>query len=307
MRIVFMGTPEFAVASLKLLIASGYSPVAVVTGPDRPAGRGQHLAGSAVKAFADAQRLPILQPESLADPQFIAAVAALEPDLFIVVAFRILPPELFRLPRLGAFNLHASLLPKYRGAAPIQWAIIRGERETGVTTFFLKERVDTGNILLQARIPIGGDETAGELHDRLAEVGAEIVVHTARLIEQGKVNERSQDDRQATSAPKITKEHCRIDWKRPAAEIHNLIRGLSPRPCAFTAFGGTAIRVYRSSIAAGSDGASPGRVLASDRRLVVAAAAGAVEILELQQEGRNRMSAEEFLRGFAFPANGVLA
>ena len=272
MRIVFMGTPEFAVASLKLLVASGYVPVAVVTVPDRPAGRGQTLSASAVKTFSLAGHLPVLQPESLADPGFLAAVSRLEPDLFVVVAFRILPPELFRLPKLGAFNLHASLLPKYRGAAPIQWAIIRGERETGVTTFFLKEKVDTGNVILQARLPIGEEETAGELHDRLAEVGAEIVVHTVRLIEQGKASVRPQDDRLATPAPKITREHCRIDWNRPAAEIGCLVRGTTPWPCAFCMLGGERVSVLRARVAGLTSGLPAGTIVKIEGDLVHVAA-----------------------------------
>ena len=213
MRIVFMGTPGFAVPSLNILFANGYTVVGVVTVADKPVGRGQHVTLSPVKAAAQDHHVQtILQPESLGDPVFIEQLKSLNPDLFVVVAFRILPPAVFGIPRFGAFNLHASLLPKYRGAAPINWAIINGEKETGVTTFFLQEKVDTGNIILQARMPIRPDQTAGEVHDLLAEIGAEIVLHTVRLIETGKAVPKPQADSGATPAPKLFRDDCRIDW-----------------------------------------------------------------------------------------------
>ncbi|HMD13232.1 MAG TPA: methionyl-tRNA formyltransferase, partial [Bacteroidota bacterium] len=240
----------------------------------------------------------VFQPQKLKDPTFIDQLRTLSPDLFIVVAFRILPPEVFLLPKFGSFNLHASLLPKYRGAAPINWAIINGERETGVTTFFLKETVDTGNVILQARIPIGLDETAGEIHDKLSEIGAEVVLHSVRLIEQGKITPKPQNNELASPAPKIFKDDCRIDWKRPAVDVHNFIRGLSPRPCAFTLYNDMSLKIYRSTVSAQQRSGIPGEIISIDKRIGVQTGNGVVEILELQQEGRKKMSAEEFLRGF---------
>jgi methionyl-tRNA formyltransferase len=304
MRIVFMGSPDFALPSLEILLKAGYDVCGVVTVPDKPAGRGQRLSSSVIKRSAERHGLPVLQPLLLKDPGFLRELAGLQPDLFVVVAFRILPVEVFSIPRLGAFNLHASLLPKYRGAAPINWAIIRGERETGVTTFFLKEAVDTGNVILQARTPIGPNTTAGELHDSLSEIGAEIVLHTVRLIEAGKAVPREQESTFATPAPKIFKEQCRIDWARPALEVHNFIRGLSPRPCAHTFDGETLLKIYRSapSSAAGRT-AGPGGVLVEEGRLYVGAGGSMIEILELQQEGKKPHPALEFLRGYHFSSN----
>lgn len=293
-----MGTAEFGIPSLQILLENKYPIVSVVTVPDKPAGRGQKVRSSPIKEFARQQNLPLLQPEKLRDPIFLEQLRSLQPDLFVVVAFRILPPDVFTIPKLGAFNLHASLLPKYRGAAPIQWAIINGEQETGVTTFFLQEKVDTGNIILQARLPIRENETAGELHDRLAEVGAEIVLHTVRLIEQGKVSPKPQDDSLATPAPKIFKEHCKIDWSTTARRIHNLIRGLSPKPAAFTTHKGTQLKLYRSQLAQKKTSHPAGTVVQADQQLLVSTGDGVLEILELQQEGKKKLSTEEFLRGY---------
>ncbi len=300
MRIVFMGTPEFAVPSLNILLENGYSVAGVVTVPDKAQGRGQKTGASAIKRAAVERALPILQPDQLKDPLFVSALKSLHPDLMVVVAFRILPPEVYSLAPLGAFNLHASLLPKYRGAAPINWAILRGEKETGVTTFFLKEGVDTGSVLLQARVSIGADETAGELHDKLSEVGAEIVLQTVRLIELKKARPRPQDDALATPAPKIFKDGCRINWNRPRAEVHDFVRGLSPQPGAWTMFGRTLIRVYRTSLKTPEvqSGVNPGSVVRCDNELILQTSDGAISILEIQQEGRRRMPAQEFLRGF---------
>ncbi len=298
MRIVFMGTPEFAIPSLRILLDNKYAIASVVTVPDKPRGRGQQLIPSPVKKFALQHKLSVSQPGSLRDPLFIDQLSNLEADLFVVVAFRILPKEVFSLPGLGAFNLHASLLPKYRGAAPINWAIINGEKETGVTTFLLEEKVDTGNMILQARVPIGPDETYGELHDRLAEVGAEIVLHTVRLIEAGKAIPRPQNNAQASAAPKIARDHCRIDWATSAQQVHNLVRGLSPSPAAFTMHGKKLIKLYRAGIASPTMQSAPGTVLEISKRLLVATGEGALEILELQQEGKRKMTAAEFLRGY---------
>lgn len=302
MRILFMGTPGFALPSLNILLDHRYDIAGVVTAPDKPRGRGQRVSPGPVKQLAVQRGLPVYQPEQLRDPAFVSTVQFLRPDLIVVVAFRILPLEIFTLAKRGAFNLHASLLPKYRGAAPINWAVINGETETGVTTFFLKEKVDTGAVILQARVNIGPDETAGELHDKLAEVGAEIVLQTVRLIELGKAVPREQDETRATPAPKISKEDCRIRWERPAQMIHNLVRGLSPSPAAWTTHRGTQLRIFRTSLdipASVARGHGPGEVLQATRDiLVVHTGAGSLVVRELQQEGRRRMSVEEFLRGY---------
>jgi len=300
-----MGSPEFAVPSLERLIEANYPIVAVVTVPDKPKGRGQRIAESPVKTLALRKLIPVLQPDNLLDPKFVSQLVSLQADLFVVVAFRILPPEVFSIPKFGSFNLHASLLPKYRGAAPINWAIINGEPETGVTTFFLREKVDTGSVILQARVRIGPDETAGELHDKLAMVGAEIVFQTARLIELGKGQPRDQDDYQATLAPKLFKNDCRVNWVRPAQRVHDFIRGLSPNPGAWTTHGGKVIRIYRTRMGAEAISGSPlaphppGTVVhAESEHLLVRTEDGVIGIAELQQEGRRRMPCSEFLRGY---------
>jgi len=305
MRIVFMGSPEFAIPSLGILLEHHYEIPLVVTVPDKPSGRGQHVASSPVKEFARDRNIDTLQPESLSDPTFLQSLRSLSPDVFVVVAFRILPKTCYEIPSKGAINLHASLLPKLRGAAPINWAIINGDRETGVTTFFLQDKVDTGTIILQARTFIGPEETAGDLHDRLADIGAEIVLQTVRLIEAGKAAPRRQDDSLASSAPKIFKEECRVNWNRNAHEVHNFIRGLSPKPCAYSRLDDSSIRFYRSRVASHAGRGVPGSIQATENRLIVLTADGAVEILEVQQEGKRRMSSEEFLRGFRFPPQSV--
>ncbi len=297
MRIVFMGTPAFAVPSLEHLIDAGYRPEAVATGPDRPRGRGQKVTPTPVKKAAlDAGIDSILQPESVKSEAFAEDVAALEPELIVVVAFKILPPAVFTPATKGAFNLHGSLLPKYRGAAPINWAVINGETETGVTTFFLKEKVDTGQIILQKPMSIGPNETAGEVHDRMKVLGAEAVVETVRQIDQGTVQTHPQDDSKATPAPKIHTEDCQIPWGKSGAEVHNHIRGLSPYPGAWTRHEGTRLKIYRSLRAEGSG--PPGTVLEADDRIVVACGDDAVEIVTIQQPGRTRLNAADFLNGY---------
>ena len=296
LHIMFMGTASFAVPSLVRLAENGYTISAVVTGPDMPRGRGRRMSPTPVKEMADRRGLPVMQPESLKDQAFAGAVRSLAPDLIVVVAFRILPPEVFRTPRLGSINLHASLLPRYRGAAPINRAIMNGEVETGVTTFFLEESVDTGSVLLQARTPILPGDDAGTLHDRLADVGAEIVLHTVRLIEQGKAVPRAQDPALASPAPKIFKEDCRVNWQATAEQVRNHIRGLSPSPGAFTTHGGKVLRLFRARVATGS--LAPGTAAVVKDSLLVGTADAPVEIEELQQEGKNRMAAGEFLRGY---------
>ncbi|MBI3586753.1 MAG: methionyl-tRNA formyltransferase [Ignavibacteriales bacterium] len=302
MRIIFMGTPEFALPSLQILLDNTYDVVAVVTVPDKPQGRGQKVVASPIKKFTVERNLPLLQPESLKHPDFISSIKNLQPDLIVVVAFRILPKEVFTIPRIGSFNLHASLLPKYRGAAPINWAIINGERETGVTTFFLQEKVDTGSVLLQARVKIDPNETAGELHDTLSEVGAEIVLQTVRLIELGKAQPRTQDESLASPAPKIFKEGCKIDWSKSSSQIHNFIRGLSPHPCAWTFHQGKVLRIHKTELPkefiAGNKIENGGIVEVGKDRILVQTSDGIVSLVELQQEGRKRMGAAEFLRGY---------
>ena len=293
-----MGTPDFAVPSLRILVENNYPIKAVVTAPDKPRGRGQQLSPTPIKELSTLHSLPVFQPVDLNDPGFVENLASCKADIFVVVAFRILPKEVFSLSRLGTFNLHASLLPRYRGAAPINRAIMGGETETGVTTFFLQEKVDTGNILLQARLPIAPEDDAGALHDKLADIGAEIVLHTVRLIEQGKAVPRKQDDALASPAPKIFRNDCVIAWNRPAAVIHNQIRGLSPYPAAFTTHQGKVIKIFRSEVRHEPSLSGPGSVDSSPHHLFVAAADTMLEIRELQQEGKRRMTAEEFLRGY---------
>lgn len=295
-----MGTPGFAVPSLERLVEGGYAPVAVVTGPDRVRGRGRKVSPTPVKEAAVRLGIAtILQPESVKDPVFADAVAALEPDVIVVVAFKILPSEVYTQARQGAFNLHGSLLPRYRGAAPINRAVMAGETETGVTTFFLKRKVDTGAMILQWPMSIGPDETAGEVHDRMMMLGADAVLETVRRIEAGSVETQMQDDSLATPAPKIFPEDCRIPWDQPAEAVHNHIRGLSPHPGAWTHHGEMLIKIYRTRRADGSG--APGEVIEAGSRLLVACGEGAVEVVELQQQGRRRMEAPAFLNGYHLP------
>jgi methionyl-tRNA formyltransferase len=297
MRIVFMGTAGFGIPALRRLIDGGHDVAAVVTAPDKPAGRGRKVHQSEVGSFAVAAGIPVLQPASLKDPAFAAALAGARADLFVVVAFRILPPVVFTMPPLGSINLHASLLPKYRGAAPINWAIIRGEKETGVTTFLLEEGVDTGRVIVQAATGIGPEETAGELHDRLAEIGAGALLETVRLIGTGRAEPKAQDASLATPAPKIFRDDCRIDWTLPAGRVHDFIRGMSPRPGAFFLRWETLLKVYRSTVATGHPQAAPGTVLEAEKDLVVSCGEGALRLAEVQQEGKSPMPVAEFLRG----------
>lgn len=292
-----MGTPEFAVPSLTQLVEAEYEPVAVVTGPDRPRGRGQKVRPTAVKKAAQDVGIDrILQPEDVTEDAFAEAVAQLEPDVIAVVAFKILPPTVFTPAREGAFNLHGSLLPKYRGAAPINHAIMAGETETGVTTFFLEASVDTGDIILQKKMSIGPNETAGEVHDRMKVLGGEAVVETVRQIEEGTVDARPQTDAEATPAPKIHDEDCRIPWDQSGEDVHNHVRGLSPYPGAWTMHGDTRLKVYRSERAEGHG--APGEILEADKRLRVACGDDAVEIVTLQRPGRKRLDAPDFLNGY---------
>jgi len=294
-----MGTPEFAVASLRILLKSKHKITAVVTVPDKPQGRGLKIAQSPVKKFAIENNLIVFQPEKLNDEKFINEIKSLNPDLIIVVAFRILPKEVYAIPRYGSINLHASLLPKYRGAAPINRAIISGEKETGVTTFFLRDKVDTGSIILQNYCEISEDDDAGTLHDKLMELGALTVYSTVNLIEQSGGNPpvQNQNDTQAIPAPKIFKKDCKINWKQPAEKIYNFIRGLSPYPGAFTLYKDKTIKIYKTKKISEVSRGKFGEFTAIDDKVFVTCSDEMLEVLELQLEGKKRMSAAEFLRG----------
>ena len=299
MKIVFMGTPDFAVPSLRALIQSNHSIIAVVTGLDKERGRGQKVSFTPIKEIALQNNIHILQPKSLKDPDFISELKLTKADLFIIVAFRILPREVFNIPQKGSFNLHGSLLPKFRGAAPIQWALINGETETGVTTFMLEDKVDTGNILIQEKIKINDEYDFGTLHDKMSKLGADVVLRTVNLIEAGNLELKKQNDSIASPAPKITKELCEINWNKPAIEIHNLVRGLSPYPGAFFKFNDRIIKIYKTRIKQNKN-ISPGEFYQSKNTLSIGSGTDSLEVLELQQEGKRRMKIDEFLRGFSF-------
>jgi methionyl-tRNA formyltransferase len=299
LRIVFLGTPEFARASLEALVEAGCNVAGVVTAPDKPAGRGMKLTQSAVKEYALMKGLHVLQPEKLKNPDFLEELNALRADVQIVVAFRMLPEVVWNMPPMGTINLHASLLPDYRGAAPINWAIINGEKYSGLTTFKLRHEIDTGNILLQKRMEIGPDETAGELHDRMKIIGAALIAETLKRLADGGLQEFPQASLSGTlhHAPKIFTETCRINWYDNARSIHNLIRGLSPYPAAFTELQGRLFKIYRSHWEEASHGEAPGTASVIDGKLRFACADGYVYPKEVQMEGKKRMSVEDFLRG----------
>ena len=332
MNIIFMGTPAFAVPSLEKLLNSTHKISAVVTTLDKPGGRGLKLSESEIKKVAKKHGLKIFQPESLKDENFIKEIKNLEPDLIVVVAFRILPKEVFTIPRYGSINLHASLLPKYRGAAPINWAIIKGEKETGVTTFFLREKVDTGNIILQNKYEITDEDDAGSLHDKLAHLGADTVFSTVNLIEKNKGNipVYTQDDSLATPAPKITPDFCKINWNDTIRNVYNFIRGLSPHPAAYTFHNGNRVKIFKTKLSTTDDlrgaeqqeqndlpGAkrhdnpllteklgSPGQISMSNNRILASCSDGFLEILELQLEGKKRLPANELIRGYKIQNGG---
>ena len=310
LRIIFMGTPDFAVGSLKALVDNGYHVVGVITSPDKPAGRGRKLAESAVKQFALENGLEVLQPEKLKDPGFINQLKALQADLQVVVAFRMLPEVVWDMPRLGTFNLHASLLPQYRGAAPLNWAIINGETETGVTTFLLDHQIDTGKILFSEKTPIGEDDSLGDIHDRLQEIGAKLVLKTVDALAEGTYlgqaqTELFQSEKELKHAPKIFKEDCRVDWGKNVTSIYNLVRGLSPYPAAWTTFmhketgNENQVKIYLSAKEKAHHTKKPGEI-STDKKtfLKIAASDGWLHIKELQLQGKKRMAIEDFLRGF---------
>ncbi len=305
LRIVFMGTPDFAVASLKALVEQGYHVVGVITMPDKPAGRGQKLQESAVKKYAEEKGLTILQPEKLKNPEFISQLEALKADLQVVVAFRMLPEVVWSMPRFGTFNLHGSLLPRYRGAAPLNWAIINGEKETGVTTFLLDHEIDTGRILFQEKIKIGDEDTVGDIHDKLMEIGAGLVLKTVDALAEDDYEAVPQSrfaDDELVHAPKIFKEDCRVDWTKPARKVYNLIRGVSPYPAAWTELtdqNGQSLSMKIFFARIGEDTHMPPGTLVSDgkNKLQIAAEGKLLEITDLQISGKKRMKTEEFLRG----------
>jgi methionyl-tRNA formyltransferase len=317
MRIVFMGTPEFAIPVLTKLIESEHSVAAVISAPDKERGRGKQISFTPVKEFAIKNKLPVFTPVSLRDNEFLASMKSFEPDLFVVVAFRILPKELYTIPKYGSINLHGSLLPKFRGAAPIQWALINGEKETGVTTFFLEDKVDTGNIILQSKIGIDEEDDFGSLHDKLKNLGADLVLETVNLIEQSKAVTSLQDNSIASPAPKITKEICEINWNKNAVEIHNLIKGLAPYPGAFFVTEGKKFKIFKTNIVVDHSKfenqewktiplslnqihSSTLSIIQNKKEIYVKTGDRILRILELQPEGRKRMTAEEFLRGHSF-------
>lgn len=306
LRIVFMGTPEFAVASLDALVRAGCNIVGVVTAPDRPAGRGLQLQHSAVKAFALTHHIPVLQPEKLRDPHFLEALDQLKADLQVVVAFRMLPEMVWNRPPMGTINVHGSLLPNYRGAAPINWAVINGEKETGVTTFKLQHEIDTGNILLQERMPIGEDEDAGSVHDRMKELGANLLVKTIEGLANGSINEIPQtklvdSTHPPKHAPKIFTETCHINWFQHVDPIHNLVRGLSPYPAAFTSLEGKTLKVFKTKKEKTQPAIAPGQFETNHATyLKFATPDGYIHLEEVQLQGKKRMGIQDFLRGYRF-------
>ncbi|MGZ5243721.1 MAG: methionyl-tRNA formyltransferase [Bacteroidia bacterium] len=300
LRIIFLGTPDFAVPSLAKLVENGYNIVAVITAPDKPAGRGLQLQQSPVKKYALTQNIPVLQPEKLKNSEFLEELKSYNADLQIVIAFRMLPELVWNMPKLGTFNLHASLLPQYRGAAPINRAIMNGEKETGLTTFFLQHEIDTGHILLQEKMLIGEDETAGELHDRMMLTGADLVLRTVEAIENNSLNPVPQKENEHIKhAPKIFKEDCRIDWNWNIDQIHNHIRGLSPYPAAWTTLQGKNFKIYKTKKEEISHIYSVGKILTDGKTYMkVAANGGFIHLLEVQMEGKKRLPVSEFLKGF---------
>ncbi|MBA4743766.1 MAG: methionyl-tRNA formyltransferase [Muricauda sp.] len=302
LRIVFMGTPDFAVGILKKILDANFNVVGVITAPDKPAGRGRKVQESAVKQFAVQHNLKVLQPTNLKDEAFLEELKNLDANLQVVVAFRMLPKIVWQMPEHGTFNLHASLLPQYRGAAPINWAIINGETETGVTTFFIDEEIDTGNIVLQKTEKILPNDSAGTLHDRLMELGADLVVDTCKQIEAGTVTRQAQDESlELKPAPKIHKDTCRIDWNAPIKDIYNHIRGLSPYPGAWTQFvnDGKAdqMKIFKTKMEQAEHDYNIGKLLAEKKSLKVAVKEGYISLLELQLPGKRRMQIMEILNG----------
>lgn len=299
MNIVYFGTPDFAIPPLRAILDKGFAVSAVATAPDKIRGRGKATSPTPVKEFALKNNLRVIEIEDLKDSKFETELRNMKPDLFVVVAFRILPKNIFTIPRFGSFNLHGSLLPKYRGAAPIQWALINGDKETGLTTFFLKETVDSGNIILQEKIAIDEEDDFKSLYDKMSLLGADLTVKTIEAIKKNNCQLKNQNDSLATKAPKITKETCKINWNMSAESIKNLIRGLSPIPGAFFVCRGKQIKIYKAKVVE-TDKFKPGETSASKNELIIGCGTNALSILEIQQEGKRKMNIEEFLRGFTF-------
>lgn len=305
LRIVFMGTPEFAVGILDTILKNNYEVVGVITAADKPAGRGQKIKYSAVKEYALEHHLNLLQPTNLKDETFLEALQSLNANLQVVVAFRMLPEVVWRMPKLGTFNLHASLLPNYRGAAPINWAIINGETKTGVTTFFIDDKIDTGAMILSHELTISADENAGELHDRLMRLGSEAVVETLALIQDGNIQTTiQQDNPEIKTAYKLNRENCKINWTKPATEIHNLIRGLSPYPAAWCLFKDNdeewAVKIYDAKIISENHSHRVGTIITSKKEIKVAVKEGYILITSLQFPGKKKMQSNELLNGISF-------
>ena len=307
LRIVFMGTPDFAVGILDTILKNNYEVAAVVTAPDKPAGRGQKLNQSAVKIYSEENNLKVLQPTNLKSEDFLAELAALNANLQIVVAFRMLPKAVWQMPKLGTFNLHASLLPDYRGAAPINWAIINGEEKTGVSTFFIDEKIDTGAIILKNETNISETETAGELHDRLMHLGAETVVETLKLIEDNQVKTTIQPAEETKTAYKLNRENCKIDFNKSSKEVYNLIRGLNPYPSAYTILSDNGndynIKIHDVTYIIEEHDFKPGKFIASKKTIRIATNDGFIEILSLQFPGKKKMKTAELLNGMQFSDN----
>ena len=308
MKIVFMGTPDFAVPSLEILHKAGYEIVGVITATDKLGGRGKNkLIESAVKKYALEHDLPIFQPPNLKNPEFQKALKATGADLQVVVAFRMLPEAVWNMPPIGTINLHGSLLPAYRGAAPINWAVMNGEKTTGVTTFFLQHEIDTGDILLQREMDVGPNETAGQIHDRMMNLGAEVVLESVQLIEKGDYELHPQDDSKLSKAPKIFHDSCQIDFSQEAEKVHNHIRGLSPYPTAWTTYEDLKLKIFESRLSVEKIKLAPGAFRKLDKkRLIVGCRTGNIEILELQLAGRKRMDTASFLNGFAINEDLIL-
>lgn len=296
MKIVFFGTPSISVKCLERLTNSPHEVVAVVTVTDKEQGRGKKILPSPVKQFALEHKIPVIQPESLKSEEFVSQLKEINADLFIVVAFKILPASVYNIPPLGSFNLHGSLLPKYRGAAPIQWAIIKGDNITGLTTFKLADKVDTGNIYLKEEVVIEESDNFGSLYEKMAEVGAGLVIRTVEMLDSGNIDLLPQDDSLASPAPKITKEICQLNFYNDAISIHNLVRGLSPSPGAFFIRNGKQFKVYLTHLS--EQDLTPGQFMTTKHQIFVGTGSGSLEILEIQPEGKKRMLASEFLRGY---------
>ena len=305
LRIVFMGTPDFAVGILDQIVKNNYNVVGVITAADKPAGRGQKIKYSAVKEYALANNLNLLQPTNLKDESFLGELKSLNANLQVVVAFRMLPKVVWEMPSLGTFNLHASLLPNYRGAAPINWAIINGETKTGVTSFFIDDKIDTGAMILSSEIEITPNENAGQLHDRLMNLGSKTVIDTLNLIEKGNVSTIIQEDHaDIKTAYKLNKENCKIDWTKSAAEINNLIRGLSPYPASWCFFTDKDqewnVKIYDSAIISEQHDYSTGKIISSKKELKIAVKDGFIQIFSLQFPGKKKMTTAELLNGISF-------